>query len=204
MTMEERKAAGLLWTDTEEYLEAQAKGKDLMYEFNQLRPSEVEKRDEIMRKLFGSVGENVWMQQPVMVVCGSNVTIGNNCYFNAGTTLLDDYKIVIGNNVLISPNVTIITTGHPLHPEMRMHGEMYSAAVTIEDDAWIGACVTLLPGVTIGRGAMVGAGSVVTKDVPPMTVAVGNPCKVLRAIGERDREYYFHDRKFSENEGIAD
>ena len=196
MNMEERKAAGLIWTDTEEYLAAQARGKDVMYEFNHLRPSEVERRVELIQKMFGSVGERVWMEPPVMLVCGSNVSIGDNCYFNAGVTLLDDYKITIGNNVLISPNVTIITTGHPVHPKMREHGEMYSFPVTIEDGAWIGACVTILPGVTIGHDAMVGAGSVVTKDVPPMTIAVGNPCKVLRPITDRDLEYYHKNRRF--------
>ncbi len=195
MTMEERMEKGFLWTDTGEYIEEQTRAKALMYEFNMLHPSKREKRIELLHEIFASVGENVWMEPPLTVARGKTVTIGNNCYFNANLILVDDYKITIGNGVLVAPNVTIATTGHPVHPALRPNGEMYSFPVVIEDNVWIGCNVAIMPGVTIGENSVVGAGSVVTKDVPPNVVAVGNPCRVLRPITDRDLEYYYKNRK---------
>ena len=186
---------GFLWTDTGEYIEEQTRAKALMYEFNMLHPSKREKRIELLHEIFASVGENVWMEPPLTVARGKTVTIGNNCYFNANLILVDDYKITIGNGVLVAPNVTIATTGHPVHPALRPNGEMYSFPVVIEDNVWIGCNVAIMPGVTIGENSVVGAGSVVTKDVPPNVVAVGNPCRVLRPITDRDLEYYYKNRK---------
>ncbi len=195
MTMEERMEKGFLWTDTGAYIEEQTRAKALMYEFNMLHPSKREKRIELLHEIFASVGENVWMEPPLTVARGKTVTIGNNCYFNANLILVDDYKITIGNGVLVAPNVTIATTGHPVHPALRPNGEMYSFPVVIEDNVWIGCNVAIMPGVTIGENSVVGAGSVVTKDVPPNVVAVGNPCRVLRPITDRDLEYYYKNRK---------
>ena len=117
---------------------------------------------------------------------GNTVSIGEGTYFNSNLTLVDDYQIEIGKGVLITPNVTITTTNHPVHYKARLHGEMYCKKVVIEDYAWIGSQVVILPGVTIGKGAIIGAGSVVTKDIPPMTIAVGVPCKVIRQITDDD------------------
>ncbi|MFR1448551.1 MAG: DapH/DapD/GlmU-related protein [Beduini sp.] len=117
---------------------------------------------------------------------GNTVSIGEGTYFNSNLTLVDDYQIEIGKGVLITPNVTITTTNHPVHYKVRLHGEMYCKKVVIEDYAWIGSQVVILPGVTIGKGAIIGAGSVVTKDIPPMTIAVGVPCKVIRQITDDD------------------
>lgn len=195
MTMEERMEKGFLWTDTGAYIEEQTRAIALMYEFNMLHPSKREKRIELLHEIFASVGENVWMEPPLTVARGKTVTIGNNCYFNANLILVDDYKITIGNGVLVAPNVTIATTGHPVHPALRPNGEMYSFPVVIEDNVWIGCNVAIMPGVTIGENSVVGAGSVVTKDVPPNVVAVGNPCRVLRPITDRDLEYYYKNRK---------
>lgn len=197
MTMEERMEKGLLWTDTGEYIEEQTRAKALMYEFNMLHPSKREKRIELLHEIFASVGEDVWMEPPLTVARGKTVTIGNNCYFNSNLTLVDDYKITIGNGVLVAPNVTIATTGHPVHPALRPNGEMYSFPVVIEDNVWIGCNVVIMPGVTIGENSVVGAGSVVTKDVPPNVVAAGNPCRILRPITERDLEYYYKNRKLN-------
>lgn len=193
MTMDERMKKGYLWMDTGEYLEEQARAKDLMYEFNHTRPSEEKKRNEIMKKLFGSVGDPVWIMQPITLARGKYVHIGSGTYINSNLTLVDDYEITIGEECLIAPNVTICTTGHPVHPELRKHGEMYSFPVKIGNKVWIGAGAVIMPGVTIGDCAVIGAGSVVTKDIPANVVAFGNPCKVYREITDRDKEYYYHD-----------
>lgn len=203
MTEQERQvkiAKGYLWEDTEAYLAGQARVKDLMYEFNTSRPSEVEKREGLVRQMFGSVGENVCVNQPLTLAVGSTVTIGEGTYINSGLVLIDDYTITIGKGVLFGTGVTLCTTGHPIDPEMRAEGGMYSFPITICDGAWIGAGAIVLPGVTIGKYAVIGAGSVVTKDIPDYTVAVGNPCRVLRKIDERDKEYYWKDKRFDEQE----
>lgn len=193
MTMEERMQKGYLWTDTGAYLEEQARAKDLMYEFNHTRPSETEKRDEIIKELFGTVGDSVWIMQPITLARGKTVHIGSGTYINSNLTLVDDYEIYIGEGCLIAPNVTICTTGHPVHPELRPNGEMYSFPVKIGNGVWIGSGAIILPGVTIGDNAVIGAGSIVTKDVPANVIALGNPCKVLREITDRDKEYYYRD-----------
>lgn len=195
MTELEKMAKGYLWNDTEEYLEEQRRARDLLYDFNHSRPSEVEKREEIVKKLFGHVGENVFVAQPLMIARGSLVSIGDGTYINSNLTLVDDYKVTIGKNCLFAPNVTISTTGHPIDPELRATS-MYSFPVTIGDNVWIGIGAIILPGVTIGDNSVIGAGSVVTRDIPANVVAVGSPCRVVREINERDREYYFCDRRF--------
>ncbi len=131
---------------------------------------------------------------------GSNTTIGNNVYINFNLTVVDDYKVAIGNDVMFGPNVTIAVTGHPVHPEKRKEGGMFALPVVIGDGAWIGSGAIILPGVTIGKGSVIGAGSVVTKDVPANVIAVGNPCKVLREITENDRVYYYKNMRFDQVE----
>ena len=191
--MEERMKKGYLWTDTGEYLEEQNRAKDLMYEFNHTRPSETEKRETIIKEMFGTVGDPVWIMQPVTLARGKTVHIGKRTYINSNLTLVDNYEIYIGEECLIAPNVTICTTGHPVHPELRKNGEMYSFPVKIGNKVWIGAGAIILPGVTIGDNTVIGAGSIVTKDVPANVIALGNPCKVLREITGRGKEYYYRD-----------
>lgn len=191
-------AKGWLWYDTDEFLAHQAKVKDLMYEFNNSRPSEVDKRRELMKQMFGHVGENVWINQPLMLTVGSTVSIGDGTYINSGLVLIDDYTVTIGKGCLFGTGVTLCTTGHPIDPEERAKCSMYSFPITIGDGAWIGAGAIILPGITIGKYAVVGAGSVVTKDVPDYTVAAGNPCRPIRKIDERDKIYYWKDRRFDE------
>lgn len=195
MTMEERKAKGFLWTDTPEEFDAHDKGKGLAYDFNQLRPEEREKRAAMLPEIFGSVGKNVWVEPPISLAWGKMVTIGDGTYINSGLTLIDNYKITIGSGVLIATNVTLCTTGHPVHPKLRPNGEMYSFPIVIEDNVWIGCNVVVCPGVTIGANSVIGAGSVVTRDIPANCVAIGSPCRVIREITDRDLEYYYHDRK---------
>lgn len=203
MTQDERMAKGYLWYDTGAYFEEQARAKDLMYEFNHSRPSEEGKRRALQKQLFGEIGDHVIIQQPVTVMRGKTVHIGDRCYFNSNTFFVDDYDIYIGDHVLFGPNVTISTTGHPVDPELRGGGAMYSFPVHIGNNVWIGSNVVVMPGVTIGDNAVIGAGSVVTKDVPAGVVAFGNPCRVYREIGERDKKYYYHDRSVDEMEGMV-
>lgn len=200
-SMRQRIANGQLFTDMVEGLpEDRLKGKELAYEFNHTRPSEVEKRTELMQKMFGSIGTGCWIEPPIYFSYGSNVFIGDNFYANFNLTLVDDYKITIGNGVLIAPNVVITVTNHPVHPDLRPHGEMYSLEVVIEDNVWIASGVIICPGVRIGKNSVIGAGSVVTRDIPANVVAVGNPCRVLREITDRDREYYYRDRRVNDQE----
>ena len=201
MTEQERQYRiehGYLWEDTDEYIAYEARVKDLVYEFNMSRPSEIDKRRELMKQIFGYVGENVWINQPLTLAVGATVSIGEGTYINSGLTLIDNYKVTIGKRCLFGTGVTLCTTGHPIDPEERDKGGMYSFPITIGDGAWIGAGVIILPGITIGKYAVVGAGSVVTKDVPDYTIAAGNPCRPIRKIDEHDKEYYWKDRRFDE------
>ena len=186
MSMAERRAKGLLWVDTGENIEQQKFARGLCQDYNRTRAEETEKRVEILQKLFAFCGDNVWIEPPLTLAMGNTVSIGKGTYMNSNVTLVDDYEISIGENVLIAPNVTICTTNHPMHYQARLHGEMYCRKVVIEDYVWIGSNAVICPGVTVGRGAVIGAGSVVTKDVPPMCFAAGVPCRVIREITEED------------------
>lgn len=190
MSMAERRAKGLLWVDTGENIEQQKFARGLCQDYNRTRAEETEKRVEILQKLFAFCGDNVWIEPPLTLAMGNTVSIGKGTYMNSNVTLVDDYEISIGENVLIAPNVTICTTNHPMHYQARLHGEMYCRKVVIEDYVWIGSNAVICPGVTVGRGAVIGAGSVVTKDVPPMCFAAGVPCRVIREITEEDMEEF--------------
>ncbi len=193
----EKMAKGYIWADTEEYLADQRIAKDLVYDFNHSRPTDEAARQEIIRKLFKSVGENVFIAQPMYLGRGTQVTIGSNCYINFNMTLVDDYEITIGDNCLFAPNVMITTTGHAVDPELRKKG-MYSFPVRIGNNVWLGMGAIILPGVTIGDNSVIGAGSVVTHDIPANVIAMGSPCKVVREIGERDKEYYYRNLRVAD------
>ena len=196
MSIRDRIKAGKLFTDMGEGLpQERLRGKELMYEFNHTRPSEVEKRERLIREMFATVGENAWIEPPIYFSYGSNIHIGKNFYANFNFTIVDDYTVTIGDNVLIAPNVTITVTGHPVHHELRKSGEMFSFPVTLGNNVWIGSNVVINPGITIGDNSVIGAGSVVTNNIPPDVVAVGVPCRVIRNINERDREYYYQNYK---------
>ncbi|ELK5319688.1 sugar O-acetyltransferase [Vibrio vulnificus] len=167
---------------------------EILYDFNQTRPSEMEKRTAILRDLLAEVGENCYIEPPLRANWGKHTHLGNNVYANFNLTLVDDTHIYIGNSVMIAPNVTIATAGHPIDPELRRKVAQFNIPVHIKDNVWIGANSVVLPGVTIGENSVIGAGSVVTKDIPANVVAVGNPCRVLRPIGEHDRRYFYRDK----------
>jgi galactoside O-acetyltransferase len=197
MSERENIAEGRLFTDMTEGLpEERLRGKELMTDFNLTRPSEVEKSFHLSKQMFKKTGEFSWIEPPIYFSYGSHISIGEGFYANFNLTIIDDWEVDIGNHVLFGPNVTIFTTGHPLDPEQR--GKMYAFKVVIEDDVWVGGGAIINPGITIGRGSVIGAGSVVTKDIPPNVIAVGNPCKVLRPIEQKDKIYYYKDRKFSD------
>ncbi|WP_408695765.1 sugar O-acetyltransferase [Vibrio vulnificus] len=166
---------------------------EILYDFNQTRPSEMEKRTAILRDLLAEVGENCYIEPPLRANWGKHTHLGNNVYANFNLTLVDDTHIYIGNSVMIAPNVTIATAGHPIDPELRRKVAQFNIPVHIKDNVWIGANSVVLPGVTIGENCVIGAGSVVTKDIPANVVAVGNPCRVLRPIGEHDKRYFYRD-----------
>lgn len=197
MTEQERMKEGYLWKDDEENMALQARCKELVKKFNDLPTDAMKEREQVVHEIFGQVGEHVWLNSPLTVSVGKYVSIGSGTYANMNFTLIDDWKITIGRNVLIGPNVTLSTTGHAIHPDHRADG-MYSFPITIGDNVWIGGNVMVLPGVTIGENSVIGAGSVVTKDIPANVVAFGAPCKVYREINERDAEYYFGNHRFDE------
>ena len=169
----------------------------LLESFNRISASQVEERQRLMKEMFAECGDNVFLQGPVNANFGCrHVHLGSNIYANFNLTLVDDGHIYIGDWVKFGPNVTVVTAGHPVLPELRTDPEyQYNKDVHIEDCAWIGAGVIILPGVTIGRNSVIGAGSVVTRDIPADSVAVGNPCRVMRQIGEKDRETFFRDER---------
>lgn len=195
MTMRERIAQGKLFTDYCEGLpEDRIKAKKLMKKLNDLEPDMFEERAKTINEIFGRETK-AWIEPPFYFCYGYNIELGENTYINFNCNFVDDGKIIIGKNVLFGPSVTIATVGHPLDPTMREY--MYTAPVKIGDNVWIGAGAVICPGVTIGNGSVIGAGSVVVKDIPENSIAVGNPCKVLREINEHDKQYYFRDRRIT-------
>lgn len=172
---------------------------ELLYDYNATRPSEGEKRAEILKKMFAEIGDDCYIEPPLHSNFGGHhVHFGKNVYANFNLTLVDDTHIYVGDYTMIGPNVTIATAGHPILPVLREQAYQYNASVHIGRNCWLGAGVIVLPGVTIGDNSVIGAGSIVTKDIPANVIAVGNPCRVLREIGDHDREYYFKDKKIDQ------
>ena len=167
-----------------------------LYDFNQTRPSEMEKRTELLKEMFAEIGENCYIEPPFHANwAGKHVHFGKGVYANFNFTCVDDTHIYVGDYTKFGPNVILATAGHPILPSLREQAYQYNAPIRIGKCCWLGAGVIVLPGVTIGDNSVIGAGSVVTKDIPENVVAVGNPCKVLREIGEKDKEYYFKNLK---------
>lgn len=197
MNQKERMLAGLpykAWLDG--LPEDRMENKKKLYEFNMLPPEEENKREALINRILGKVGENAHIEAPFHCDYGKNIEVGKNFFVNYNCTILDVGKVVIGDNVMFAPNVSIYTAGHPVHPDSRNTGYEYGIAITIGDNVWIGGNVIINPGVTIGNNVVIGAGSIVTKDIPDNVIAVGSPCKVIREITEADRKYYYKDKEF--------
>ena len=182
----------------DEIMSEQLQCLDKLYDFNATRPLEQDKRAALLKEMLAEIGENCYVEPPFYANWGGkHVHLGKNVYANFHLTCVDDTHIYIGDYTMIGPNVTIATAAHPILPALREQGYQYNAPVRIGKNCWLGAGVIVLPGVTIGDNTVVGAGSVVTKDLPANVVAVGNPCRVLRPIGEKDKTYYYKDREIT-------
>ncbi len=160
--------------------------KEMCRDYNDLRPKDTEARTALLRKLLGKVAGDILIEQPFHCDYGYNITVGKNFYANFNLVILDEAKVSFGDNVFIAPNCGFYTAGHPIDPVDRNKGLEYARPITVGDNVWIGAQVCVLPGVTIGHDSVIGAGSVVTSDIPPRTVAVGNPCRPVRTIPPTD------------------
>ena len=172
---------------------------DRLYDFNHTRPTEQEKRQALMKEMFAEIGENCYIEPPFHANWGGkHVHFGKNVYANFNLTMVDDTHIYVGDFTMFAPNVTVATAGHPIDPALRERALQYNAPVHIGRNCWIGAGALIMPGVTIGDNTVIGAGSVVTHDIPAGVVAVGNPCRVMREIGEKDKEFYFKDKKIKD------
>ena len=185
--------------DSDELTTLQPKCLQKQFEYNHTGPMEAEKRNALMKEMFAEIGEGCYIEPPLHSNWGGyHVHLGKHVYANFNLTLVDDTHIYIGDHTMIGPNVTMATAGHPILPGLREKIYQYNLPIHVGKNVWIGAGAILLPGVTIGDNSVIGAGSVVTKDIPANVVAVGNPCRILREIGERDRMYYYRDRKIPE------
>lgn len=197
MNQKERMLAGLPYKACLDGLnEERISNKLKIYDYNLIRPDETNKMDELIKQILGKTGQNVFIEQPFHCDYGKNIEAGNNFYVNYNCTILDVGKVIIGENVMFAPNVSIYTAGHPIHPKSRNSGYEYGIGVTIGDNVWVGGSVVINPGVHIGDNVVIGSGSVVTKDIPDNVIAVGNPCKVIRKITEEDRKYYYKNYEF--------
>lgn len=195
--MKERMDSGEIYNPGDpEIAKEQTACLDRLYDFNMTRPTELRKRSEMLKEMFAEIGEGCYIEPPFHSNFGGrHVHFGKNVYANFNLTCVDDTHIFVGDYTMIGPNVTLATAGHPILPELREKAYQYNMPIHIGRNCWLGAGVVVLPGVTIGDNTVVGAGSIVTKDLPSGVVAVGNPCRILREIGEHDREFYFKDRR---------
>ena len=193
MNQYERMIKGLIYDPMdEEILKMQFPYQDKLFEFNKLKPSDVDKKQQYMNEVFAECGDNCYIELPFHANWGGHhVHFGNGVYANSNLTLVDDGHIYVGDKVMFGPNVTIATANHPIEPTLRAKGLQYNKDVHIEENVWIGAGVIVVPGVHIGKNSVIGAGSVVTKDIPENVVAVGNPCRILREISEKDKNYFY-------------
>lgn len=205
MTQKERMLAGLPYRANDpELKQMRAENKLRVAQYNQLTRNQEQEMDQLIKEILGGTGKEILVEPPIHFDYGRNTTVGERFFANYNLTVLDVCPVTIGDNVMIAPNVSLYGAGHPIHPDARNSGYEYGAPITIGNNVWIGGSVCVLPGVTIGDNVVIGAGSVVAKDIPDNVIAVGNPCRVIRPITEEDKKYYFKDKEFDvEWEGIT-
>lgn len=196
MNQREKQHSGMLYDPSDpEIMAEQMLLLDTLREYNEIPHVDMARRENKLREMFAEIGEGCYVESPFHAnFAGKHVHFGRNVYANFNLTLVDDTHIYVGDNTMIGPNVTIATAGHPICPELRERGMQYNMPVSIGRNCWLGAGVVVLPGVTIGDNTVIGTGSIVTRDIPSGVIAVGNPCRILRAVGEKDRAFYFKDR----------
>lgn len=197
MTNKERRDMQLPYISDKEVYEEQKRARKLTQELNTADRSDFERIGEIVKKLFGK-SDGAFVNPPFYCDYGTHIEVGKNFFANYNCTILDVAKVTIGDNCQMAPNVAIYTAGHPVHPDTRNTLYEYGIEVTIGDNVWIGGNTVICPGVHVGNNVVIGAGSVVTKDIPDWVIAAGNPCRVIRKITEEDRKFYFRDREFDE------
>lgn len=196
--MEKLHSGELYLPNDDSIMSKQLKCLDKLYDFNNTRPTELEKRESMLKEMFAEIGEGCYIEPPFHANWGGkNCHFGKLVYANFNLTCVDDTHIYVGDYTMLGPNVVLASAGHPIQPELREQAYQYNLPVRIGRNCWLGAGVIVLPGVTIGDNTVIGAGSVVTKDIPANVVAVGNPCRVLRKINEHDYEYYYKNRKIN-------
>ena len=169
-----------------EVIERLCKARELVADFNRIAPNDDQAKEKALRQLLGKCGKAPHVNQPFYCDYGCNIEVGDNFFANFGFTVLDEARVIIGDNAFIGPNVSMYTPCHPTSPKKRNTGVQWAKPIKIGNSVWIGGSVTILPGVTIGDNCTIGAGSVITKDVPANSIAVGNPCRVIRKIEIED------------------
>lgn len=184
MTEKEKMLAGMIYDANydETLIEERLKCKELCRDYNDLRPRQTAEREELLHEILGKIKDRILIEQPFYCDYGYNISVGSNFYANFNLVILDEASVSFGDNVFIAPNCGFYTAGHPIDADERNKGLEYAKPITVGDNVWIGAHATVLPGVTIGNNCVIGAGSVVTHDIPANSVAVGNPCRVIKAI----------------------
>lgn len=197
MTNKERKEKGMVYCyDDPALLGDQHVYQNKMLEYNQTLPTEIEKRHQLLPVVFAEVGNSCTVETPLNANWGcKHVHLGNGVYLNSNVTFVDDEHIYIGDNCLVAPNVVFCTSGHPILPVLREHHYVYNLPIHVGKNVWIGSGVQIMPGITIGDNSVIGAGSVVTSDIPANVVAYGVPCHVVRSIGEKDEKYYYKNKE---------
>ncbi len=197
MTEYEKMVKGLIYNPGDEkIMSEQLQYQDKLWEFNQLKPSQYSEKIKYMKEMFAECGDNCYIELPFRANWGGHhVHFGSGIYANSNLTIVDDGHVYIGDKVMFGPNVMIATANHPIEPTLRAKGLQYNKDVYVGENTWIGAGVIIVPGVRIGKNTVIGGGSVVTKDIPDNVVAVGNPCRVLREVGEHDKKYFYKNEE---------
>ena len=197
MNQVERRKKQMAYIADQECGEEMNAYKRILHELNTVDRTDGDAICEIVKRLFGK-SDGAFVNPPFYCDYGKKIEVGKNFFANYNCMIIDVAKVTIGENCMMAPNVAIYTAGHPIHPAARNSAYEYGIEVTIGDNVWLGGNTVVVPGVHIGSNVVIGAGSVVTKDIPDWSVAVGNPCRVVKKITEEDKQYYFKDRKFDD------